>query len=449
MQAQVEELQDSRVRLKVAVPAHDVKHAVEHAASDLSESVKIPGFRQGKVPLPVLISRIGRERLFAEAVESHIGAWFWNAATRSRIRPVDQPQYGYDLPTTDEEPWEFTATVEVQAKPELPDLRELEVPAAEVEVPAETVDSALEQLQETAADLSHADGRAAQPGDVLVLDLVVGDEARRDYVVELGAGRLAPEIEQRLLGSSSGTEIDVDVQANERPQETVTVKLKEVHEKVLPPLDDELARRVSEFDSLADLREDVEGVLREQIESELEDRFRADAVDELVKATGVDARGPVVESRTRELLEGLARSVERRGLSFEAYLAATGRAPEELVTALRAEAARSVARELVLEAVADQEQIVVEDDEVDAVVREQAAETGEDVDDALQELRAQGAYERLREDLRLRAALDRLAAQVKRIPVELAQARESIWTPEQEKPAGAAKLWTPGSKENE
>jgi trigger factor len=446
VQAQVEELQDSRVRLKVAVSAHDVKHAVEHAASDLSESVKVPGFRKGKVPLPVLISRVGRERLFAEAVESHIGGWFWNAASRTRIRPVDQPQYGYDLPTSDDEPWEFTATVEVQAKPDLPDLTQLEVPAPEAEIPAEVVDQALEELQETAADLSPAD-RSAQPGDVLVLDLVVGDDARRNYVVELGTGRLASEIEQRLLGGSAGETTEVAVQTAELPQ-TVTVTLKEIHEKVLPPLDDELAARVSEFDTLAELRADIEQDLREQFEAEIESRVRADAVDVLVDAAGVEARGPVVEARTRELLDGLARSVERRGLSFDAYVAATGRSPEELVTALRAEAARSVARELVLEAIADDENISVSDDEVDALVREQASETGEDPEQALQELREHGTYERLREDLRLRAALDRLVAQVKRIPVEVARARESIWTPEQEKPAGAAKLWTPGSKEN-
>src|SRR5215210_370105 len=415
VQADVEELQDSRVRLKVDVSAHELKHAVEHAASDLAESVKIPGFRQGKVPLPVLISRIGKERLFAEAVESHIGGWFWNAAARSRIRPVDDPQYSYNLPTSDDEPWEFTATVEVQAKPELPDWRELEVPAPDPEVPAEAVDQALHELQDTAAELSAVDGRPAQPGDVLVLDLVLDGDARRDYVVELGAGRIAPEIEQRLLGHSAGDELTVDVEGAGEGRETVAVALKELHEKVLPPLDDELARRVSEFDTLGELRADLENVIREQIEDALDARFRTAAVDALVTAAEVDARGPLVEARTRELLNGLARSVERRGLSLDAYLATTGRSPEQLVEALRAEATRSVARELVLESVADSAGIVVADEDVDALVREQAADAGEDPEQVLRELREGDGYERLRDDLRLRAALDRLAEDVKRI----------------------------------
>jgi trigger factor len=450
MQAQVEELGDSKVRLTVEVPSADVKHAVEHAASDLAESVKIPGFRKGKVPLPVLVQRIGKERLYTEAVETHIGGWFWNAAAQTRIRPVDQPEYGYELPDGDASTWRFTATVAVQPQPELPDWSTLEVPAVEPKVPDELVDQAVEQLQQTAADLSPVDDRPAQPGDVLVLDLVMVDDARRDYTVELGSGRLAPELESALVGVSAGASASVEIPVSERETSPVEVTVKEIHEKVLPPLDDELARKVSEFDTLDELKGDVEHTLRDQLDAELEGQFRTAAVDSLVAAAKVEAGGPLVESRTRELLNGLARSVERRGMSLDTYLSLSGRSPEQLVDALRAEAGRSVARELVLEAVADQAGIDISDSEVEALVREQVEEA-EDADDefeqALIKLRESGAYERLREDLRLRAALDRLAADVKRIPVELAEARESIWTPEKEKPETSAKLWTPGSKE--
>jgi trigger factor len=447
VQAQIEELPDSRVRLTVEVPSHDVKHAVEHAASDLAESAKIPGFRKGKVPMPVLISRLGKERILSEAVESHIGGWFWNAAAQTRIRPVAQPTYDYELPASENEPWQFAATVAVQAKPELPDWRGLEVPAAEANVPPEAVDQALHDLQSTVADLSPVDDRPAQLGDVGVIDLVLDGNVRRDYVVELGAGRLAPEIEQELVGMRAGSDADVDLQTSERDRDSISVTLKEIHEKVLPPLDDELAQRISEFDSLAELRADIERDIREQIEGELEGQFRADAVDALVRKANVEAGGPLVEARARELLNGLARSVERRGVSFDTYLQLTGRSAEELIEALRAEARQSVARELVLEALADEAGIIVPDDEVDELVREQSAD-GEDPGDAIARLKESGTYEQLREDLRLRAALDRLAADAKRIPVEVAQARESIWTPEKDRPETAAKLWTPGSKES-
>jgi trigger factor len=448
MQAQVEELGDNKVRLTVDVPSADVKHAVDHAASDLAESVKIPGFRKGKVPLPVLVQRIGRDRIYAEAVESHIGNWFWNAAAQTRIRPVDQPEYGYELPISDE-PWQFTATVAVQPKPELPDWSTLEVPAPEADIPGELVEQAVQQLQETAADLSQVDDRPAQPGDVLVVDLVMADDARRNYAVELGSGRLAPELETALVGVATGASASVDIPVSESETSPVDVTLNEIHEKVLPPLDDELARKVSEFETLDALRQNIERDLREQLEAELEAQFRTAAVDALVDATKVDPGGPLVEVRTRELLNSLARSVERRGLSLDAYLAVSGRTPDQLVETLRAEAARSVARELVLEALAEQAGIAVPDSEVDELVREQVDENegDEDFEATVAQLREAGAYERLREDLRLRAALDRLAGDVKRIPVELAEARESIWTPEKEKPDTSAKLWTPGSKE--
>jgi trigger factor len=447
MQAQVEELGDSKVRLTVEVPGADVKHAVDHAASDLADTVKIPGFRKGKVPLTVLKQRIGKDRLYAEAVESHIGGWFWNAAAQTRIHPVEQPEFGYDLPAGDGSDWRFTATVAVQPKPELPDWSTLEVPAAEPDVPAELVEQALQEVQATAADLAPVDGRPAQPGDVLVLDLVMPGDARRDYGVELGGGRLAPELEHALVGVSAGETASVEIPVSERETSTVEAKINEIHEKVLPPLDDDLARRVSEFDSVEELRADLENDLREQLAVELEGQFRSAAVDTLVRAAGVNAEGPLVELRTRELLNGLARSVERRGLSLEQYLSLSGRTPQQLVDSLQAEAALSVAREVVLEAVADQADITVADADVDAIVREQVEEVGDDFDETMTRLRETGGYERLREDLRLRAALDRLAGDVKRIPVELAAARESIWTPEKEKPDTSAKLWTPGSKE--
>src|SRR6266566_6501482 len=152
VESQVEELPENRVRLTVQVPSHDVHHAVEHAATDLAASVKIPGFRKGKVPRQVLLQRVGRDRLMAEAIDSHITGWFWNAAARSRLRPVAQPEYDFELPASEKEDWQFSATVPVQEKPEVADWTELEVPYREPEVPADLVQHELELLQNTVAE---------------------------------------------------------------------------------------------------------------------------------------------------------------------------------------------------------------------------------------------------------------------------------------------------------
>ena len=439
----VEKVGEDRVKLTVQVPADDVHHAVEHAANDLAATVRIPGFRKGKVPMPLLVKRIGKERLYSEAVESHIGGWFWNAATRARVNPTTQPEYDYELPASENEDWEFSATVEVQPKPEPADWTKLEVPKVEAEVPQEVVQAELEALQRTVGELVPVEGRPAAEGDTVVVDLIAHDgTAQRDYVVELGSGRLVEEIENAVVGLSSGEEREVAYELADGSRRTATVALKEVKEHVLPPLDDELAQAASEFDTLDELRSEIEGRLRDQIEEEIEGLFRAAAVDELVKASNVKVSGPLVELRTRELVNGLGRSLEARGLDADTYFRLTGQTSEQLAERLYAEAAGSVARELILEAVADKLGLDVTDDDIREELRS-AGEAEEEIDKFIE----QGGADRVRDDIRLKKALDRIAAEVKPIAPELHEARESIWTPGQEQPTEPAKLWTPGSKE--
>lgn len=443
MPATVEELGEDRVKLVVEVPAGDVQHAVEHAARDLAETVRIPGFRRGKVPLPVLVQRVGRERLYTEAVQSHIGGWFWSAASRHRLNPAAQPEYDYELPANEDDAWTFSATVDVQPKPVPADWTALEVPKHEAEVPEDAVLAELEALQRTVADLAPVEGRAAADGDVVVVDLVSGDgESQRDYVVQLGSDRLVEELENGIRGLAPGESREVAYELADGSRRGATVVVKEISEPVLPPLDDELARSASEFETLADLRAEIEERLRSEVAEELEGRFRAAALDELLEASNVAASGPLVELRTRELLAGLARSLEVRGLDAATYLSLSGQTAEQLNARLYAEAAQSVGRELLLEAVADKLGLVVTDDDIRADL-ESAGEPAEEIDRFF----AEGGADRVRDDLRLRRALDRVASEVTPIAPELHEARESIWTPEQERPADTPKLWTPGSKE--
>jgi trigger factor len=448
MATQVEELPDNKVRLTVEVPHADLEHAVEHATSDLAGSVKVPGFRRGKVPTEVLQARIGRERIFKEAVESHIGGWFMNAAAGTRIRPIAAPEYEYELPTSEDADFSFTATVPVQPTPAPADWTELEVPYAEPEIPDELIEQELEELRASVAELTPVEGRPARTGDVLVVDaLDENGEGQRDLVLELGSGRLVEEIERALTGASQGETKEVEFELADGSTGTATVEVKELKEKVLPPLDDDLARAATEFDTLEELRADIERRLREVLEEEAETQFRADAVDRLVEASNVQVGGPLVEARTRELLNALGRSLERRGISADAYFQLSGQTADQLVERMGAEAALSVARELVLEAVADRLGLEVSDQEIEELIREQAGLQGDDADEAVKQVFADGRQEVLRGDLRLRKALDRVAADAKRVPVEVARARDEIWTPDKETPPTETKLWTPGSKE--
>jgi trigger factor len=446
--SQVEELGGNRVRLTVDVTPHELEHAVEHAASDLAGSVRIPGFRKGKVPRQVLVANVGKDRLWAEAVESHIGGWFWNAAARSRLRPVATPEYDFALPTSESEPWSFNATVEVQPTPEIVDWKTLEVPRAESVVPEELVQHEVDALRNSVAELLPADEREAREGDTLVVDLTgANGEGQPDTVIELGAGRLLGEIESALVGARAGDTRTVRYALADGTETQVEVEVKHVNEKVLPEADDELARSASEFDTFAELQADIEGRIRAAVDEQIDAEFRSAAVDELVRASGVQAAGPLVEARARELLNAFVRSLANRGITPEAYFQTTGQTPEVLTAQIRAEAAQSVARELALEAVAEKAGIAVSDDEVKELIREQAEASGDDADEVIEDIWAHGHQEQLREDLRLRAALDRLAADVKPIAPETHAAREAIWTPDKEKPAGETKLWTPGSEE--
>jgi trigger factor len=448
VRTKVEELPESRVRLEVEVPESDVEHAVEHAASDLAGSIRVPGFREGRVPLPVVMARVGRETLMTEAVRSHIDAWFWSAAATSGVRPISRPEVEFDGLPDDSGPFRFTATVSVLPKPEVTDWAELEVPAYEPEVPPELVEAEIEQLRASVAELVPAGDRPVREGDTVVLD-IVGDDvpAQRDYVVEVGSGRLVDEIEDALVGTSAGETKEVELEIGEGRTATVAVTVNDVKERLLREPDDELAKAASEFDTIAELRGEIEARLREQIEAELEVKFREDAIDALVAASPFEGADPLVDRRAVELWAGLTRSLEQRGISPETYLAMTGQSQEQVLARMRAEAERAVKREIVLDAVADQLAVEVSDEEIEALIREQAAESGDDPDQAVAAMRAHGGFEQLRADLRLKKALDEIVAGVKRIPADLAAAREKLWTPEKEKGGAGMKIWTPEQEE--
>ena len=446
VKTKVEELPESRVRLDVEVPEADVAHAFEHAASDMAETLRLPGFRKGKAPVPVVIARVGREAVWQEALRGHLDSWFWSAAETSGIRPVASPEVEFDDLPDDGGTFKFSATVAVMPKPEVGDWSTLEVPYAEAEVPAEAVDAEVDRLRETVAELAPAEGRAVQEGDTVVLDIVgEGVPPQRDYVTEVGADRLVNEIDDALPGMERGATKSVDIQGAEG-QLPVDVTVKEIKEKVLPEADDELARSASEFETLGELRSEIESRLLEQLTEELEIRFREAAVDALVGASKVETVEPLVERRTAELWSGIARSLQARGISTETYLTMTGQSADEVVARLRAEAEQSLARELVLDAAAEKIGVEVSDEEIDELIESQSEE-GDDIDESKRLLQENGGYERIRADLRLKKALDEIVAGVQRIPVDLAKARERLWTPEKERGGSGMKIWTPGSKE--
>ena len=462
---EVTPLEEDHVRLDVAVPGDEVRRQMERAVRQLGREVRVPGFRPGKAPAEVIVQRVGREAVVQEMLKGALGAWYSEAVSEAGVVPIDDPELDLeDVP--DEGDLTFTAKVRVRPKATLGEYKGLEVGKADPELPEGALDEQLDALRERAARLVPVE-RPARTGDFLVIDFdgsVGGKRLRnataRDYLVELGGGRLVGEFDARLAGMSAGETVEFPVtygDADGRDElrgRTVDyeVTVKQVQEKELPELDDDLAIGVSEFDTMDELRADVQRRLDEAAQADADELVRRMVIDAAVANATVDVPAVMVDRRIGTILQQTASQLPE-GVSFEQYLAAGGRTLEQVVEELRPDAESAVRRELVVEAVADAEDIEVSDEEVEEQVRADAEATGRAPERLLHDLQHHGCWETLRQDLRLKQAVEVLTATATPIPMQQAEPRERLWTPDDArreqaetagKPAAAGKLWTPG-----
>jgi trigger factor len=463
MKTQLEELDANRVRLTVEVPAHDVDHAFEHALHDLSQSVRLPGFRKGKAPKGLVMQRVGRDAVIEEALEHHLSGWYRRAVAVSGIDPVDRPTIDWEDQPAEGAAFSFKAEVEVKPKPEVTSYKGMSGVRPPVEVPREAVDEELERLRLTVAELNPVD-RAAEAGDFVVIDFTGTLDGTpfeggngTDYGIELGAGRLIGDLEQGLVGMKPGEERDVPVSfPPDYPAEHLAGKaasfhvvMKDVKERLLPDLDDEFAKSVSEFDTLAELDADITERFRQALQEESERVFRSSVLDDLAKQLSTELPEPLVRSRMTDMTRSMIESLAQRGMEMSDYLRLTGQTAEQIVESLRPQAEDAVRKDLVLEAVADAEGLEITDEMIESFIREQATQGGENPDELVERLMGDAAtLTALRIDLRLQKALDIVVEHAKEISPEQAEAREKLWTPEKESEAAAAKpttIWTPGS----
>ena len=463
MKTQLEELEANRVRLTVEVPAHDVDHAFEHALHDLSQSVRLPGFRKGKAPKGLVMQRIGREAVVEEALEHHLSGWYRRAVAVSGIDPVDRPTIDWQDEPVEGEVFSFQAEVEVKPKPEVKSYKGMSGVRPPVEVPREAIDQELERLRLTVAELNPVE-RPAQAGDFVVIDFAGSIDGTpfeggsgTDYGIELGSGRLISDLEEGLEGMKAGEEKDVPVTfPADYPAEHLAgqaasfhVVMKEVKERLLPDLDDEFAKSVSEFDTLKELEDDISGRFREALQEESDRVFRSTVLDDLSKQLSTELPEALVRGRMADMTRSMVESLASRGMEMSDYLRLTGQTAEQVVDSLRPQAEDAVRKDLVLEAVADAEGIEITDDMVESFIREQATQGGENPDELVPRLMEDAAtLTALRIDLRLQKALDIVVDNAKEITPEQAEAREKLWTPEKESEGAAAKpttIWTPGS----
>jgi trigger factor len=456
------ELDDSRVRVDVQVPAEELESALRSAAADLGREIRVPGFRSGKVPPEVVLRQVGREAVMDEALRRGLPGWYEEAVADAGITTVGDPQLDLsDLPEKGL-PLAFTIEVGVVPPAKLGEYKGLEVGRREPSVDSQEVQAELERMRESLASLDTVERPAAQ-GDFVVVDFLgtidgepfEGGEAR-GHLVELGGGRLIPGFEEQLDGVAAGDEREVkvtfpdDYQAEHLAGQdgVFAVDVKEVKEKRLPELDDDFAIEAGGFDSLDELRAEIEERIGQADERAIEREFREAAVDAAVTASTIEIPHELVHAKAHDMWHRTSRQMASQGIDPNQYLTMTGKTEEELVTEAEPDAEQALKREAVLAEIVRAEGIEVSDAEVAQALREAAGPDASDkqLKRALKRARRQGAEEALRDDIAMRKAVDLLVESAMPIPLEQAAAREKLWTPEKERASeGAGQLWTPGS----
>ncbi|MDX6702813.1 MAG: trigger factor [Baekduia sp.] len=459
MQTTLERLDGDRIRIRVEVSTHDVDHAFEHAISDLAKSTRVPGFRPGKAPATALRARLGNEAIIAEALDGHLSRWYGRALDQAGVEPVDRPTIDYEVPPVEGEPWTFTAEVAVAPSATLPKKLVLEAGRHDAEVPPGAVDERVERMRNLAVQLEPVGDAGAEIGMVALIDFVstvngkkVRDGSATDYQVELGTGRLLDGLEEAIVGMREGetreatTVLPAEADKKFAGKEALfTITLKELKRRILPELDDSFAKDVSEFETLAELRADIERQIRERAEQAVDGEYRNAVLIALGEAATVEIPSVMVERRVQDRLETIARTFARRGMRLEQYLQMTGQTLEEIVADLRPDAEASARQELALKAFADREKVAPTDDELGAFVLEQATAEGEQdpAETTRKVLESPAARESLREELRLKMALDKAVEIAKPVPITVAAAVEEDGSNADAESATPG-LWLPG-----
>ncbi len=351
MKSAVETLNPTRVKLTVEVPYEELAPSVEAAYKTISAQVTIPGFRKGKVPPRIIDQRVGRGAVMEEAVNNALPHFYAQAVEESEVRPLGQPQVEVtDVPEGTTGDLKFTVEVDVRPEITLPDLNTLSVTVDDVEVTDEDVDTRVENLRERFGTLLPVD-RAAVDGDFVTLDLAaaVGDEevdAVKGISYQIGTGTMLEGMDEALTGLSAAetTTFDAPLAGGDRAGETahVTVTLQAVKERQLPELDDDFAQLASEFDTLDELREDLRGQAAEAKRFEQGLQARERLVEQLLDSVEIPVPDGVIADEVHRHLDGEGRLED-----------------DEHRAEVEEEARKGFRAQLLLDAVAEAEQVSV------------------------------------------------------------------------------------------
>ena len=426
MSLQVEKMEKNMAKLTIEVAAEDLEKAMQNAYQKAKGRISIPGFRKGKAPRKMIEQMYGKGVFLEDAVNALIPEHYSKALAECDLEIVSQPT----IDITQAEPGKaLIFTAEVATKPEvtLGDYKGVEVPKTEINVTDEDVDAEIKKEQEKNSRTINVEDRGAQLQDVVTIDFegsvdgvpFDGGQAT-EYPLTLGSNTFIPGFEEQLVGAKVGDDVDVKVtfpeeyQAKELAGKEAVFQcdVKKVEAKELPELDDDFAQDASEFDTLAEYKEDIKKNLTEKKEKEARAAKENAAVDKAIENAQMEIPDAMLNTQVRQMLDDFSRRMQSQGLTMEQYFQFTGMTLEKMQEEMKPQALKRIQTRLVLEKIAEVENIQPTDEEVEEEFKKMADAYKMEVE-KIKELLGDRELEQMKKDMAVQKAVTLVADEAK------------------------------------
>ena len=426
MSLQVEKLEKNMAKLTIEVPAEELEKAMQNAYLRAKNRITIPGFRKGKAPRKMIEQMYGKGIFLEDAANALIPEQYSKALEECDLEIVSQPE----IDVTQIEPGKaFIFTAEVAVKPEvtLGEYKGLEVPKSETEVTDEEIEAELKKEQEKNSRTITVEDCGAENGDIATIDFegfVDGTAFEggkgTDYPLTLGSGSFIPGFEDQLVGAKAGDHVEVNVTFPEEYQSkdlagkaaVFQCDVKKVETKELPELDDDFAQDVSEFDTLAEYKEDIKKNLTERKEREARTAKENAAVDKAIENAQMEIPDAMIETQISQMLDDFSRRMQSQGLTMEQYMQFTGMTADKMREEMKPQALKRIQTRLVLEKIAETENIQPSEEEVNEEIGKMA-EMYKMEADKLKELLGDRELEQMKKDMAVQKAVTLVADEAK------------------------------------
>lgn len=427
MKVNLEKIEKNVVALEIEVEQEKFTEAVEKAYRKLAPKVNIPGFRKGKAPRAMIERKLGKEYLWEEAFDFVVPEAYFEAVKETGIETIDRPKVDV-VQVEDGKPFIFKATVEVKPEVKLGDYIGLAAEKKQVEISDEDVENEVKKLQERHAQLVPVEDGAAEMNDMTVIDfegfvdgVAFPGGTGTDYSLELGSGSFIPGFEEQLVGAKTGEEREVKVTFPETyhapelagKDAVFKVTVKGIKRKELAPLDDELAKDVSEFETLGELKADIRNRLEKNATMNADLALKDELVDKAVTGSEVEVPETLIEQRIDSIIQNMNQRLGMQGLSIEDYLKYSGSNVDEMRKSYRERAEKDVKVDLVLEAISKAESIQVTEEEIDTRVEGMAGQYNQEPATLKQWLENSGNLEPLKKSIIIDKTVDFLVEKAK------------------------------------